>query len=43
MWIRPRVLRVERAVRVAARKWRRRGTAAERINLRMAVNSVCVQ
>ena len=39
MWIRPRVLRVERAVRVAARKWRRRGAAAERINLRMAVNS----
>ena len=39
MWIRPRVLHVERAVRVAARKWRRRGAAAETISLKMAVKS----
>ena len=36
---RPRVLHVERAVQVAARKWRRRGTAAEIISLKMTVKS----
>ena len=39
MRIRPRVLHVERAVQVAARKWRRRGTAAEIISLKMTVKS----
>ena len=39
MRIRPRVLHVERAVQVAARKWRRRGTAAETISLKMTVKS----
>ena len=44
MWIRPRVLHVERAVRVAARKWRRRGTAAEKFEDGSEVrNSVGVQ